>query len=89
MKELTIRKIISKYIPNETISSDMVDELYEYANQRVIEDVSEDTNIFGKISGPQYKEFIEGYQNKSGEEFDEWYKSLPNEERDFLSSMFD
>ena len=55
----------------------------------VIEDVSEDVNIFGKVSGSQYKELIEGYQNKSGEEFDEWYKSLPNEERAFLSSMFD
>ena len=55
----------------------------------VSEDVSEKDNIFGKVSGSQYKELIEGYQNKSGEEFNVWYKSLSNEERVFISSMFD
>ena len=33
----TIREIIAEYIPNEDISAEMVDELYEYKNQRVID----------------------------------------------------
>jgi hypothetical protein len=63
--------------------------LYDVEKKNTEEGYSDDVNIFGKISGPQYKELIEGYQSKSGEEFNEWYKSLPNEERVFLSSMFD
>ena len=52
-------------------------------------DVSEDGGIFGKISGSQYKELIEGYQSKSGEEFNEWYSELNKEEKVFISNMFD
>ena len=35
----TIREIIAEYIPNKDISSEMVDKLYEYKNQRVIEEL--------------------------------------------------
>ena len=35
----TIREIIGEYIPNEDISVEMVDKLYEYKNQRVIEEL--------------------------------------------------
>tara|TARA_R110002020_G_scaffold450346_1_gene663936 strand:+ start:219 stop:476 length:258 start_codon:yes stop_codon:yes gene_type:complete len=49
----------------------------------------EDSNIFGKISSPKYKELIEGYTTKKGEDFKGWYDSLLNEEKIFLSSMFD
>ena len=63
--------------------------LYDVEKKNTEEGDSDDVNIFGKISSPQYKELIEGYQNKTGKEFNEWYKLLPNEERVFLSSMFD
>jgi hypothetical protein len=52
-------------------------------------DVLEGGSIFGKISGSQYKELIEGYQNNTGEEFNKWYSELNNEEKVFLSSLFD
>tara|TARA_R110002073_G_scaffold333471_1_gene521184 strand:- start:792 stop:974 length:183 start_codon:yes stop_codon:yes gene_type:complete len=35
----TIREIIAEYIPNEDISAEMVDKLYEYKNQRVIDEL--------------------------------------------------
>ena len=35
----TIREIIAEYIPNEDISTEMVDKLYEYKNQRVIDEL--------------------------------------------------
>ena len=31
----TIREIIAEYIPNEDISAEMVDRLYEYKNQHI------------------------------------------------------
>jgi len=85
----TIREIVEEYIPKEYISSDMIDKLNNHSNQRVVEDVSEDVSIFGKIGTSQYKELIEGYQNKSGEEFSKWYSTLNKEEKVFLSSLFD
>jgi len=72
-----------------TLNYTLYDPCKNYVEDSVSEDVSDDVNIFGKVSGSQYKELIEGYQNKSGEEFNEWYKSLSNEERVFISSMFD
>ena len=35
----TIREIIAEYIPNKDISAEMVDKLYEYKNQRVIDEL--------------------------------------------------
>ena len=35
----TIREIVAEYIPNKDISAEMVDKLYEYKNQRVIEEL--------------------------------------------------
>jgi plastocyanin domain-containing protein len=35
----TIREIIAEYMPNKDISAEMVDKLYEYKNQRVIEEL--------------------------------------------------
>jgi len=49
----------------------------------------QDTNIFGKISGSNYKDLIENYQNKKGLEFTTWYDGLSNEEKIFITSMFD
>ena len=72
-----------------TLTYNLYDPCKNYMEDNVSEDVSEKDNIFGKVSGSQYKELIEGYQNKSGEEFNVWYKSLSNEERVFISSMFD
>ena len=54
-----------------------------------IEDDSEGGSIFGRISTSQYRELIEGYQNKTGEEFNKWYSTLNKEERVFLSNLFD
>tara|TARA_Y100000034_G_C6859443_1_gene390973 strand:+ start:973 stop:1458 length:486 start_codon:yes stop_codon:yes gene_type:complete len=53
------------------------------------EDDSDDGSIFGNIGTSQYKELIEGYQKKSGEEFNKWYSTLNKEERVFLSNLFD
>tara|TARA_R110000765_G_scaffold63178_1_gene122817 strand:+ start:288 stop:641 length:354 start_codon:yes stop_codon:yes gene_type:complete len=50
---------------------------------------SEDDNIFGKISSSNYKDLIEGYQSKKGKEFNGWYEKLTNEEKIFITSMFD
>ena len=50
---------------------------------------NQETNIFGKIPGGSYKDLIENYQNKKGEEFNSWYKGLTNEEKVFITSMFD
>jgi len=72
-----------------TLTYNLYDPCKNYMEDIVSEDVSEKDNIFGKVSGSQYKELIEGYQNKSGEEFNVWYESLSNEERVFISSMFD
>ena len=52
-------------------------------------DTPKDTNIFGKISGSNYKDLIENYQNKKGVEFTTWYGGLTNEEKIFITSMFD
>ena len=84
----TIREIVEEYIPKEHISSEMIDKLNNHNNQRVIEDVPEGVSIFGKIGTSQYKELIESYQNKSGEEFNEWYATLNKEEKEFVSNLF-
>jgi len=62
-----------------------IDESLSTANN----DVRESGGIFGKVGGSQYKELIEGYQNKSGAEFGEWYENLTNEEKVFISNVFD
>ena len=85
----TIRDIVEEYIPKEYISSEMIDKLNNHNNKRVIEDAPEDVSVFGKIGTSQYKELIEGYQNKSGEEFNKWYATLNKEEKVFLSNLFD
>ena len=85
----TIRDIVEEYIPKEYISSEMIDKLNNHNNKRVIKDVPEDVSVFGKIGTAQYKELIEGYQNKSGEEFNKWYATLNKEEKVFLSNLFD
>ena len=36
----TIREIIAEYMPNKDISAEMVDKLYEYKDQRVIEELA-------------------------------------------------
>jgi len=46
-------------------------------------------NIFGKIPGGNYKDLIENYQTKKGEDFNIWYEGLTNEEKIFITSMFD
>ena len=49
----TIREIVAEYIPNKDISAEMVDKLYEYKNQRVIEELEKikelnvDIPVFG------------------------------------------
>ena len=49
----------------------------------------EPNNIFGKIPGDKYRELIDGHQQKKGVEFTEWYEKLNNEEKVFLSDLFD
>ena len=52
-------------------------------------DSPQDTNIFGKIPGGSYKDLIESYQTKKGEEFNVWYAGLTSEEKIFITNMFD
>jgi hypothetical protein len=85
-------KALSLSTPNDTEFGNKIREMLWSKDDMLIDankDVSEDGGIFGKISGPQYKELIEGYQSKSGEEFNEWYSELNKEEKVFISNMFD
>ena len=66
-----------------------IPEITGIPNGDVMSDTDDGTNIFGKISGDRYKGLIEGYQTKKGKEFSKWYDNLQNEEKIFLSSMFD
>ena len=81
------KKDIEKFIEHNLVSCSYA----QIKNVEIKEDkqLIEESNIFGKISSPKYKELIEGYQTKKGEEFVEWYDNLLHEEKIFLSSMFD
>jgi len=81
------KKDIEKFIEHNLVSCSYA----QIKNVEIKEEkqISEETNIFGKISGDQYKGLIEGYQTKKGGEFTKWYDNLQNEEKIFLSSMFD
>ena len=54
----TIRGIIAEYMPNEDISDEMVDKLYEYKNQRVIEELDKLKKDVSQISNTQKKIYI-------------------------------
>ena len=87
-RTLSIEKIKSLVdtIPNDMELGEKVRMLF-FTNPK--RNVKEDTNIFGKISGDNYKYLIENYQTKKGEEFNSWYNGLTNEEKIFITSMFD
>jgi hypothetical protein len=80
-----IKSIVS-VTPNDMELGEKIRKLF-FVNQPV--DTNQETNIFGKISGGSYKDLIEGYQTKKGEEFNEWYQGLSGEEKIFITSMFD
>ena len=85
-------KAISLSTPNDTEFGGRIREMLWEKDEVLItanKDVVENGGIFGKVSGSQYKELIEGYQSKSGEEFNEWYSTLNKEEKVFISNMFD
>tara|TARA_R110000851_G_scaffold326407_2_gene495043 strand:+ start:4018 stop:4353 length:336 start_codon:yes stop_codon:yes gene_type:complete len=48
-----------------------------------------ETSIFRKISGSEYKDLVDGYQNKKGSDFTDWWDGLRNDEKVFLSNLFD
>tara|TARA_R110000824_G_scaffold69480_1_gene178984 strand:+ start:177 stop:521 length:345 start_codon:yes stop_codon:yes gene_type:complete len=87
-ERVTIEKIKSlvSVTPNDMELGEKVRKLF-FVNSSI--DSPQDTNIFGKISGSNYKDLIEGYQSKKGEEFKGWYAKLTNEEKIFITSMFD
>jgi hypothetical protein len=87
-RTLSIEKIKSlvNTIPNDMELGEKVRTLFVTNPKR---NTKEDTNIFGKISGDSYKYLIENYQTKKGEEFNSWYNGLTNEEKIFITSMFD
>ena len=87
-RTLSIEKIKSlvNTIPNDMELGEKVRTLFVTNPKR---NTKEDTNIFGKISGDNYKYLIENYQTKKGEEFNSWYNGLTNEEKIFITSMFD
>ena len=72
--------------PNDMELGKKVRQLF-FTNQK--RDSKEDMNIFGKIPGGNYKDLIENYQTKKGEDFNIWYEGLTNEEKIFITSMFD
>ena len=85
-------KSLSLSTPNDTEFGGKIREMLWEKDDVLItanKDVGEDGGIFRKVSGSQYKELIEGYQSKSGEEFNEWYAKLNKEEKVFISNMFD
>ena len=87
-RTLSIEKIKSLVdtIPNDMELGEKVRMLF-FTNPK--RNTKEDTNIFGKISGDNYKYLIESYQTKKGEEFNSWYGGLTSEEKIFITSMFD
>ncbi len=87
-RTLSVEKIKSLVdtIPNDMELGEKVRMLF-FTNPK--RNTKEDTNIFGKISGDSYKDLIESYRNKKGEEFNSWYNGLTNEEKIFITSMFD
>ena len=80
-----IKSLVS-VTPNDMELGEKIRKLF-FINPPV--DPNRETNIFGKISGGNYKDLIEGYQTKKGEEFNIWYEGLTNEEKIFITSMFD
>jgi len=80
-----IKSIVS-VTPNDAELGEKIRKLF-VVNQPT--DTPQDNNIFGKISGGSYKDLIEGYQTKKGEEFNSWYGGLTNDEKTFITSMFD
>jgi len=80
-----IKSLVS-VTPNDSELGEKIRKLF-FINPQV--DPNRETNIFGKISGGSYKDLIEGYQTKKGEEFNSWYDGLTNEEKIFITSMFD
>ena len=85
-------KALSLSTPNDTEFGSKIREMLWSKDDTLIaanKDVGDNGGIFGKIGTSQYKELIEGYQNKRGEEFNKWYSALNNEEKVFLSNLFD
>ena len=78
-----IKKLVES-TPDDIRLGEKVRELFHKYNESI-----EDNNIFGKIPGDKYKELIEGYQNLKGKDFAPWYEKLSNEEKVWLSSLFD
>ena len=78
-----IKKLV-KETPNDMQLGEKIRDLFSSKSKLV-----EDNNIFGKIPGEKYKELIEGYKTKKGEDFTSWYESLTNTEKIWLSSLFD
>ena len=87
-ESVTIEKIKSlvSVTPNDMELGEKIRKLF-FVNASI--DSPDDANIFGKISGSDYKDLIEGYQSKKGKEFNEWYEKLTNEEKIFITSMLD
>lgn len=85
-------KALSLATPNDMEFGGKIREMLWYENvelEQANTNVGKEGGIFGKIKTSQYKDLIEGYQNKKGVEFSEWYGKLTNEEKVFLSNMFD
>jgi|TARA_R110000787_G_scaffold40097_1_gene99933 hypothetical protein len=87
-ESVTIEKIKSlvSVTPNDTELGEKIRKLF-FVNSSI--DSPQDTNIFGKIPGGSYKDLIESYQTKKGDEFNDWYGGLTKEEKIFITSMFD
>ena len=86
MRGITIETIKQLVLDNhnDMILGEKVRELLHHPSN-----TSEPNNIFGKITGDKYKELITGHQQKKGKEYTEWYEKLSNEEKVFLSDLFD
>ena len=81
----TIKQLVLNN-PNDTVLGEKVRSLL---HQSTLPETNEPNNIFGKIPGDRYRELIDGHQHKKGVEFTEWYGKLTNEEKVFLSDLFD
>ncbi len=86
-RTVSVEKIKSFVDTHQTIWSQVKSQTLFFTNQK--RDSKEDMNIFGKIPGGNYKDLIENYQTKKGEDFNIWYEGLTNEEKIFITSMFD
>ena len=82
-------KKLTKETPNDMELGNKVRELMSNNPKQSTNLKSEENNIFGKIKGGRYRELIDGYQGKKGVEFSQWYEELTNEEKVFLSDLFD